>query len=66
MYMCHGTYRWKVFDEGYKFISDFNSIGGIYKKLWVSKVTKVLILGISGFPTWESWDKMTFGCRLHG
>jgi len=25
-------------------------------------VLKVLILGISRLPTWESQDKMTFGC----
>jgi hypothetical protein len=36
------------------------------KKLWPSKVQGVPILGIPGFPSWESQDKMTFGCSPHG
>jgi hypothetical protein len=31
--------------------------------LWASKVAKVPILAISGLPTWEFRDKMTFGCK---
>jgi hypothetical protein len=37
------------------------SIRGLHKKLWVSKVAGVPILEISRLPTWECWDKMTFG-----
>ncbi len=36
----------------------------VYKKnIWASKVAKIPILGISRLLTWESWDKMTFGCN---
>jgi hypothetical protein len=51
---------------GYNFASDLTSIKGLKKKLCVSKVKEVPILGIPGLPTWESWDKMTFECRPHG
>jgi len=44
----HTTYHWKFFDEGYEFALDLTSIGGLHAKLWASKVTGVLILGISG------------------
>jgi hypothetical protein len=57
------AYHWKTLDEGYKFVSDIISIKGLHKKLWASKIAGVLISGISGFLTWESWDKMTFECR---
>jgi len=61
------TSRWKVFNKGYNFVLNFTSIEGFQKKLWASKVMGVLILRISGLPrTWESHDKMTFGCRPHG
>jgi hypothetical protein len=56
-------HTWKALDEGYNFASTFTSIRGLHKKLWASKVTKVLILKISGLPIWESRVKMTFGCR---
>jgi hypothetical protein len=56
------TYCWKDLDEGYKFSLDITSIEGLYTKLWTSKVTGILILGILGLPTWESQDKITFGC----
>jgi hypothetical protein len=42
------------------------SIGGLHKKLWASKVARVPISRISRFPTWESKDEMTFGCRPYG
>jgi hypothetical protein len=42
----------------------FNAIGGLHKKLWASKVIGVSILKILRFPTWESRDKMTFGCKF--
>ncbi len=57
------TYRWKVLDEGYNFFSNLTSIGSLNTKLWASKVEGVLIQGISKLPTWESRDKMTFGCH---
>jgi hypothetical protein len=54
------------FRRGYNFVSDLTSIKGLHKKLWASKTARVPISRISGFPTWESWDKMTFGCRPCG
>jgi hypothetical protein len=36
------------------------------QKLWASKVVKIPISSISRLPTWESWDKMTFGCKPCG
>jgi hypothetical protein len=45
------TYYWKVLNESYNFSWDLNSIRGLHK-LWASKVARVLILGISGPPTW--------------
>jgi hypothetical protein len=60
------TYCWKAFDKGYNFASNFISIRGVHKKLWDSKVVKVLISRILGLQTLESWDKMTFGCRPCG
>jgi len=44
------TYRWKVPDEGYNFVSDLVSIGGLHTKLWGLKVARVPTLAISGFP----------------
>jgi hypothetical protein len=58
----HATYHWKFFDKGYNFVLDVTSIGGLKKKLWASKVTKVPISKILGFSTSGSRDKMTFGC----
>jgi hypothetical protein len=37
----------KDLDESYNFASDFTSIEGLHTKLWASKVTRALILGIS-------------------
>jgi hypothetical protein len=51
---------------GYNFDFDLTSIGALHKKLWASKVARVPIIGISGFPTWECWDKMTFGYKPCG
>jgi hypothetical protein len=50
------TYHWKDLNKGYNFVLDLNSIGGLHKKLWVSKVAGVLILGISRLLTWESQE----------
>jgi hypothetical protein len=51
-------YHWKALDKGYNFVLDLTSIVNFHKKLWASKVV--------GVPTWEFWDKMTFGCKPHG
>jgi hypothetical protein len=59
------TYYWKAFNEGYNFDLNLTSIEDFHKKLWPSKVVGVPILGISGLPAWESWDKMIFGCKPH-
>jgi hypothetical protein len=58
----HATYHWKIFNEDYNFDLDLTSIGGLNKKLWATKVARV---PISRLPTWESRDKMTFGCKAH-
>jgi hypothetical protein len=50
-------YYWKFFDKGYNFVKDFTSIGGLYTKLWASKVMGVLILGISGLQLWSPEKK---------
>jgi hypothetical protein len=47
-------YYWKAFDKGYNFVLDLTSIKGLHKKLWASKVIRVLILKIVGFSIWES------------
>jgi hypothetical protein len=61
----HATYLWKYLNEDYNFALDLTWIGGLYKKLWPSKVLGVPILRISKLPSWESHDKMTFGCNPH-
>jgi hypothetical protein len=38
-------------------LSEFSLIGGLYKKLGVSKMMRVPILGILGFSIWESQEK---------
>jgi hypothetical protein len=58
----HPTYFWKILDAAYNFALDLTSIEGLHKKLWPSKASGVPILGILRFPSWESRDKMTFGC----
>jgi hypothetical protein len=50
----HVMYCWKSFDEVYNFALDLNSVKGLHKKLWASKVVGVPILKITKFPTWES------------
>jgi hypothetical protein len=64
--MWLATYSWKAFNEGYNFPLDLISIGGLHKELWTSKIVGVPISRISRLPTWESQDKMTFGCKPHG
>jgi len=46
----HATYHWKAFDEGYNFALDFISIGGLQKKLWAHKITRILVVRILGLP----------------
>jgi hypothetical protein len=50
----------------YNFSLNFTPIKGLHKKIWASKVIGIPISGILGLPTWESKDKMTFGCNPHG
>jgi len=63
LHVCRkcSTYFWKSLDKDYNFVVNFISIKGLHKKLWAFKVARVLILGISGFPTWESWEKWHLG-----
>jgi len=56
----------KMLDKGYNFALDFTSIRSLHKKLWASKIVKVPISKKFGLLTWESHDKMTFGCNPHG
>ncbi len=57
MWRWRATYFWKDLDKGYNFALELISIEGLHKKLWVSKVAKILIFEISKFPTWRSWKK---------
>ncbi len=56
----------EALNKGYNFVLDLTSIEGLQKKLWAFQVMKVPISGISRLPTWESRDKMTFGCNPIG
>ncbi len=58
------TYCWKDFKEGYNFVLDFILIGGLETKLWASKVTRVLTLGISGLPFGSHGTKCHLGAGL--
>ncbi len=66
VYRWHATYCWKFVNESYNFTFDLASIGSLHKKLWASNKAIVSIMGISRLPTWESQDKMTFGCYPRG
>ncbi len=44
------THHWKALNEGYNFVLDLISIGGLHKKLWARKVTRVLVVRISRLP----------------
>jgi len=50
VFRWHATYLWKALKEGYNFVSDLISIGGLRTKLWGPKVTGVPTLAISRFP----------------
>jgi hypothetical protein len=40
----------KALDEGYNFVSDLISIGGLHIKLWAHKVMRVLAVKTLGLP----------------
>jgi hypothetical protein len=42
------THHWKALEENYKFSSDFISIGGLSKELWIHKVPGVQTAIVSG------------------
>jgi hypothetical protein len=44
------TYCWKALDEGYNFVLNLIAIRGLHTKLCTLKVTKILVVRISGFP----------------
>jgi len=44
------TYHWKALDEGYNFVVDLISIGGLHTKLWAPKAARIPVVGISGLP----------------
>jgi hypothetical protein len=48
------TYHWKALDESYNFALDCMSIGGLFTKLWGSKVAGVPTWAIFGLPRRES------------
>jgi len=60
----HATYHWKVLDKGYNFVLDLTSIEGLHKKLYVSKMTRVSISGLT--LNLRILRKMTFGCSPRG
>jgi hypothetical protein len=54
------AYRWKAFDKGYNFASNFISIEGLHEKLRGPKVVGDPILGISGL----SFGSLETKCHL--
>jgi len=48
------TYCWKALDENYNFVLDYIWIRGLLAKLWGSKVSRILVGGISGLPRGRS------------
>ncbi len=46
----HVTYCWKALNESYNFALNLISIGGLNRKLWAPKITRVLTIEISGPP----------------
>jgi hypothetical protein len=60
------TNHWKALKKGYNFVLDFIAIKSLHKKLCTLKVVGVLVVRISGLPTWESQDKKPFGCGPRG
>jgi len=60
------TYRWKALNESYNFALDRTSIGGLFTKLWGSKVAGVPVGTISGLPLESPGREKPFGCGPHG
>jgi hypothetical protein len=60
-FRCCARHCWKALDEGYNFVSHLISIRGLHTKLCASKVTKVLILGISKIPFGSPGTKWHLG-----
>jgi hypothetical protein len=60
-FKSHAINHWKSFDKCYNFALYLTLIGGFHKKLWASTIVRI---PISRLLTWESWDKMTFGCKF--
>jgi hypothetical protein len=58
------TYPWKAFDEGYNFVLNLISIGGLHTNVCTPKVAKVLILGISILPLGSSRTKCHLDASL--
>jgi hypothetical protein len=58
------TYDWKALNKGYNFASNFISIIGLHTKLWVSKMARVPILGISRLPLESPRRKWHLGVGL--
>jgi hypothetical protein len=52
------TYRWKALDDDYNFPSNLIASGGLHAKLCTSKVARVLVVGISGFPFGSPREKV--------
>jgi hypothetical protein len=46
----HVTYCFTALDKDYNFASNLISIEGLHRKLWASKIARILTLGFSGFP----------------
>jgi hypothetical protein len=58
--------RWKDLDEGYKFGSDVVTIRLCSRELWAPKVSGLQpgqFRDNFGTPTWESREKVSFGCK---
>jgi hypothetical protein len=56
------TYRWKILNEGYNFALDFIIIKGLHAEFLGLQSHESPSHGNFGTPTWESRDKMPFGC----
>jgi len=57
VFRCRATCHWKALNKDYNFSLDLTLSGGLYKKLWASKVAKVSFSRISGLSTLEFRDK---------
>jgi hypothetical protein len=50
MFRWLAKYCLKALNEGYNFVLNLTSIGGLHKKVWASKIAGIPILGILGLP----------------